>query len=53
MMYAHVAPSTLRGAIEMLNPKTMVAKDFGQPVGRWQEIQRSGIGQQTDAPKYA
>jgi integrase len=54
MRYAHVAPSTLRAAIEMLNPKTMVATDFGQPVvNRWQEIQRSEIGQQTDAPKYA
>ena len=33
MRYAHVAPSTLRTAIEMLNPKTAVNANFGQPVG--------------------
>jgi integrase len=54
MRYTHVAPSTLRAAIEMLNPKTMVATDFGQPaVNRWQEIQRNEISQNPNAPKYA
>lgn len=36
MRYAHVAPSALRSAIEMLNPKTAVIADFGQPVGNQQ-----------------
>lgn len=42
MRYSHVAPSTLRAAIDMLNPKTRVQSDFGQPVGnQWVEtIQR-------------
>ncbi len=40
MRYAHVAPSALRAAIDMANPRTAVEKDFGQPVGnRWQEWQ--------------
>jgi hypothetical protein len=33
MRYAHVAPSTLRTAIDMLNPKSRQDVDFGQPVG--------------------
>ncbi len=38
MRYAHLAPSTLRSAIDMLNPKTMVSASFGQPVGnQWVE----------------
>lgn len=42
MRYAHVAPSTLRAAIEMLNPKTMIDRDFGQPgVNQWQENQKT------------
>ncbi|MGY3132302.1 integrase [Bradyrhizobium sp. USDA 4501] len=54
MRYAHVAPSTLRTAIEMLNPKTMMATDSGQPVGnRWQEIQRSVARQNNSAAEYA
>jgi integrase len=54
MRYAHVAPSTLRAAIDMLNPKTMIAKDFGQQVGNaWQEMQRSEFGQNGPAPEYA
>jgi integrase len=41
MRYAHVAPSTLRAAIDMLNPKGLVDADFGQPVGnQWIELQR-------------
>ncbi len=46
MRYAHVAPSTLRSAIDMLNPKTMIDANFGQPgVNQWQEAQRSEVGQ--------
>jgi integrase len=43
MRYAHVAPSTLRSAIDILNPKNeYTGKDFGQPVGNpWMEAQRS------------
>jgi integrase len=42
MRYAHVAPSTLRSAIDMLNPRTAANANFGQPVGnRWQEAIRS------------
>jgi integrase len=44
MRYAHVAPSTLRSAIDMLNPKTMIDTNFGQPgVNQWQEVQRSEL----------
>jgi integrase len=54
MRYAHVAPSTLRAAIEMLNPKTMVATDFGQPVvNQWQYNQKHEIAQQEHMSKYA
>jgi len=50
MRYAHVAPSTLRSAIEMLNPKTMVDAEFGQPgVNRWQEAQRTEFVQKRAA----
>jgi integrase len=36
MRYAHAAPSALRTAIDMLNPKSALEADFGQPVGtRW------------------
>jgi integrase len=42
MRYAHVAPSTLRSAIALLNTKSQFAgADFGQPVGnQWQEAQK-------------
>lgn len=41
MRYAHVAPSALQSAIELLNPRTAISSDFGQPVGnRWQEAQQ-------------
>lgn len=33
MRYAHVAPSTLRAAIDMLSPATSIRPDLGQPVG--------------------
>ena len=38
MRYSHFAPSALRSAIEMLNPKTAFRENFGQPVGnQWME----------------
>ncbi|MGH9436698.1 MAG: tyrosine-type recombinase/integrase [Terriglobia bacterium] len=38
MRYAHLAPSTLRMAIDQLNPKSAISMDFGQPVGnQWTE----------------
>ncbi len=41
MRYAHLAPSTLRAAIDMLNPKTAPVADCGQPgVNAWLETQR-------------
>lgn len=41
MRYSHLAPSTLRSAIEMLNPKQAIKVDFGQPVGNeWLELQQ-------------
>ena len=41
MRYVHLAPSTLRAAIDMLNPKMMAESDFGQPVvNQWIENQR-------------
>lgn len=50
MMYAHVAPSALREAIYMLNPKTMVDAGLRQPgVNSWQEAQRQQVGQETRA----
>jgi hypothetical protein len=53
MRYAHVAPSTLRAAIEMLNPKTMITAEFGQPVvNQWQRIQKYEIDQKPHSPKY-
>jgi integrase len=40
MRYAHVAPSALRAAIDMLNPKQALQGDFGQPVGnQWRSTQ--------------
>lgn len=32
MRYAHLAPSTMRQAIDMLNPRVALDQDFGQPV---------------------
>jgi len=41
MRYAHVAPSTLRTAIDLLNPRTALSLDVGQPVGNhWLEARR-------------
>jgi hypothetical protein len=44
MRYAHLAPSTLRAAIDLLNPKTMFATDSRQPVvNRWFEAQKTSV----------
>lgn len=41
MRYAHVAPSALRKAIELANPRTAEPVNGGQPAGnRWQASQR-------------
>jgi integrase len=54
MRYAHVAPSTLRAAIEMLNPKTMFDADLGQPgVNHWQAAQRREVSRKMPTSKYA
>jgi integrase len=44
MRYAHLAQSTLRTAIDLLNPKTILDRDFGQPVvNQWLRTQRDEI----------
>jgi integrase len=41
MRYAHLAPSTLRSVIDMLNPKMLAGVDFGQPgVNPWLRLQQ-------------
>jgi integrase len=46
MRYAHLAPSTLRAAIDLLNPKTMFAADVRQPaVNRWLESLQARVEQ--------
>src|SRR5215471_138260 len=46
MRYAHLAPSTQRAAIDLLNPKTMFATDVRQPaVNRWFEAQKATVEQ--------
>jgi integrase len=48
MRYAHVAPSTLRFAIDMLNPKTAVLENLGQhSVNKWSEQHHKRIGEQS------
>jgi hypothetical protein len=52
MRYAHVAPSTLRTAINMLNPKIVLSTDFGQPVvNRWLEAQKREASQKIMVPE--
>jgi integrase len=44
MRYAHLAPSTLRAAVDMLNPKTILNADFGQPAGNaWLDAERKKL----------
>lgn len=41
MRYAHLAPSTLRAAVDLLDPNGVRSVDFGQPVGnQWLEAHR-------------
>jgi integrase len=41
MRYAHVAPSTMRAAIELLNPARLINNEFGQPaVNQWSADQQ-------------
>jgi len=44
MRYAHTAPSTLRAAIDLLNPRTVLSADFGHQMGtQWQQVICSDI----------
>jgi integrase len=44
MRYAHLAPSTLRAAVDMLNPSTILSVDFGQPAGNaWFDAERNKL----------
>lgn len=53
MRYSHVAPSALRSAIEMLNPRNAMA-DFGQPVGnQWQKLTATEACQIDELAKIA
>jgi integrase len=52
MRYSHVAPSSLRTAIDMLNPKRMLQADFGHYLGtEWIEAQRQDATQKSRAPE--
>jgi integrase len=54
MRYSHLAPSTLRAAIDMLNPKLALNADFGQPVvNQWREQQQKEIALKELPAKYA
>jgi integrase len=46
MRYSHLAPSTLRAAIDMLNPRTAVDANPCQPaVNRWVEMQHNSASE--------
>lgn len=52
MRYAHVAPSSLRTAIDMLNPKRMLEADFGHYTGtEWFQEQQKEAAQKNVVPK--
>jgi integrase len=54
MRYAHVAPSTLRAAIDMLNSKEATTTDHGQLVGnQWQESQKKEAREKVPVPECA
>lgn len=54
MRYAHVAPSTMRAAIELLNPKRFVTDKVGQPaVNQWMDQQERLERSDHPLPKYA
>jgi integrase len=56
MRYAHVAPSALRTAINMLDQKNAINANFGQPLGnQWQQALQAEIAsdhQETKIPLY-
>ena len=54
MRYAHVAPSTMRAAIELLNPRRLMT-EFGQPaVNQWAaDQQRRMAASENILPKVA
>jgi glutamine synthetase len=53
MRYIHLAPSTLRAAIDMLNPKNLLEENFGQPVVKsWHQMQQREMRQKDVLPKY-
>jgi integrase len=52
MRYAHLAPSTLRAAVDMLNPKNLTNADYGQPVvNKWIAAQREEAVLKSAVPK--
>jgi integrase len=52
MRYAHLAPSTLRATIDLLDPMWVLSASFGQPVGnRWLETQSKEDFQKTLVPE--
>ncbi len=52
MRYAHLAPSTLRTAIEMLSPEWAPNADFWQQVGnQWFEAQKKEVAQKISSTK--
>ena len=52
MRYSHVASADYRSAINMLNPKSMLNADFGQPVGnRWQETRQKELVRKSPSAK--
>jgi integrase len=53
MRYAHLAPSTMRTAIDLLNPPwTALSADFGQPVGnQWLEAQTRETARKSPKPE--
>jgi integrase len=52
MRYAHVAPSTLRTAVDLLSPRTALSENLGQPVGNpWLELQRKAMARSSETMK--
>lgn len=49
MRYAHLAPSTMRTAIDLLDPAGALLAGFGQQVGnKWREAQRREVAQKSE-----
>ena len=52
MRYAHLAPSTMRTTIDLLNPMWALSEKFGQPVGnQWLEAQAKEEAQKSLMPE--